>query len=917
MKPLYYIILILGLPCLLASQNDVVLDSIEVDSVALIKKDSIPLQGDTLSFQSILQLDSVPRPNNTSAPSPTNYKLSKDAIEKEIVYAAQDSNITDIGTKEIKLYNSANVTYETFNIEAERIVINFKENSAKGYAKKTTNGTVIQRAKFKDGETDGTYHELAYDFDTQKAFVKNLKTQEGEFSILGEKSKFIHKDNDTIYHEDKFYNENATLTTCNLDHPHFGIRTRKLKFVPDKLAILGPSQLVLAGVPTPVVLPFGFLPLIKGQSSGLIFPSNYEYNENWGFGLREIGYYFPINDYLDLRITGDIYTRGSHGIRVASNYKKRYMYSGNVNIGYSNFIQEDSEGNNNSTKTFSLALRHNQDSKAHPYRTIGGSINISGNQHERRNYYDAKSALNNVYRSSFSYNYRFPDSPFKFSMGLEHSQNTQTNIIDLTLPTANLTMRTIQPFKRKNQTGGEKWYEGINLSYKAGLKNFAKTTDTTFFSQETVDNLVTGFSHDASMSFNTRLFKYITVSPSISYQEIYNTKTFSQTFNEDLLFDTIVLDEELEISRVDTTFGSIEEQTLRKFSAFRKVNMGVSLNTQLFATKQFSKGYIRGIRHVIKPGLSFNYVPDTRERYEELVRTDLREEFNEELRYSPFPRAPFAASLNNLNMGINWSLNNTVEAKYYSKKDSTVKKVKILENWTIRGDYNFAADSMRWNNVVFRGNSRLFKGLSTFDFTLTMTPYELERGTKELNSYLLDNKKFPLQLKTFRAGFNTGITFNRIFDIVRGKGEEADKNTPKDPRGRANTKPKQGIIDGELPSLTSLFDNFRLSHNYRFNVSKNEANRDTFTVSTHTIGISGNLQLTKNWSLRLGNISYNLETKRFVYPDLSFQRDLHCWTMSFGWYPESKVYNFFIGAKSSTLSFLKYDYGQNTFGGNI
>lgn len=872
----------------------------QTDSIKIITIDTLSkiIGLDTLGISFTDSIPSAKMPNT----NPTNYKLSKDAIDKEITYSALDSNITDVVNKEINLYDKANVQYEKTTIEADRITINFQENTAKGYAKKLPNGTILERAKFNDGSTNGTYHEMKYNFDTNKAFVKNLKTQEGEFNIIGQRSKFVPSQNDTLTNEDKFYNEDAIISTCNLDHPHFGIRTRRMKFIPDKLAVMGPSQLELAGIPTPIILPFGFLPLIQGQSSGLIFPSNYEYNEQYGFGLREIGYYFPINDFVDLKVTGDIYTRGSHGVRVASNYKKRYAYTGNASIGYNNFLTENSEGIVNSAKSFSLGLRHNQDPKAHPYRQIGGSINISGNQHQRRTQFDAESALNNVFRSSFSYNYNFPDSPFKFSMGLEHSQNTQNNSVNITLPSANLTMRTIQPFKRKNQVGDTKWYEDINLSYKAGLKNFVNTTDTTIFEQETLDNIKTGLSHGANASFNTRILKYISVSPSITYDEVYNLKRINNAFDPTLAFDTTVVDTALNIITVDTTFGSVIESLESSLNAYRRLNVGVSLNTQLFATARFKKGKIRGIRHILKPSVSFNYIPDTKERYEEVVDTDTRDDFNQPFAYNPFPREPYSVTLNPLSMGLNWSLNNTVEAKYYSKRDSTVKNLKIIENWQVRGNYNFAADSMRWSNVTLSGNSRLFKGISTLNISMSFTPYELFQGTRELNQYLGANDKFPLQLRNLTGSLNSGLTIKEIINIIQGK----------DDKQQAEKKPQ--LKSGDLPSLTSIIENFKLTHNFRFTVNKTKTNQDTFFINTHTIGINGNLKLTKNWSLGLGNISYDLKANKFVYPALSFQRDLHCWKMSFGWYPDSKVYNFFIGVKSSQLSFLKYDYGQNTFG---
>ncbi len=862
--------------------------------------DSIMIKSDTLN---LIVKDSLttPSPDSSSLPQTAKlgYKISKDAIDKKIVYNALDSNITDVKTKEISLFTDADVQYEQSQIKADKIVINFQSKLAKGWAKKLDNGDIV-RGDFSDGATSATYHELAYKFDNQKGFAKNLKSKEGEFHILGEKSKFVSGVNDSIYNHDKIFNEKAIITTCNLDHPHFGIYTKRLKFIPDKYAVMGPSQLVLSGVPTPIVLPFGFLPLIQGQSSGLIFPQNYEYNGNLGFGLREIGYYFPINDYIDLRITGDIYTRGTHAVRVHSNYKKRYLYQGNFNLGYRNELIENNEGKVNSAKSFSVYLKHTQDAKAHPYRTIGGLIDISSNQHNRRSQNDAKSVLTNQYRSSFSLNYKFPDSPFKLGIGFEHSQNTNTNVVDVTLPSATLNMTTINPFKRKNQVGDRKWYEDISLDYNAKFKSRTVTTDTTLFEQETIDKLTAGFNHTATVAYNSKIFKYFNISPRIRYNEVYNLKRNEKYFDPTLLYDTIYVDTTLTEFTLDTTFGKIHEELVIDPIAFREVDFSTSINTQLFGTMRFKKGFIRGIRHIIKPSISFNYNPSTRNVYERYVESDTRDEYNRIQAYNPIPSSPYSSNLRDRGLSINYRFNNTLEAKYWSKKDSTSKNFKIFQNLTFSGNYNIAKDSLNWSNTTLRTNTRVLWGISNLDLTLINTFYEIDENGNEYNSFLLDNNKFPLQFKQFRLGLNSGITVKRIVEILSGK---IDSNASQNNDSSSNTN----------LSLIGVIDNFSISHNYQLEIRRKGLGINEIRETTHTLGIRGRIPLTKNWNINLSNISYNLKTKKLVYPSLGFERDLHCWTMNFGWHPSSKVYNFFIGVKSSALSFLKYDYDQNTF----
>ena len=266
-------------------------------------------------------------------------------------------------------------------------------------------------------------------------------------------------------------------------------------------------------------------------------------------------------------------------------------------------------------------------------------------------------------------------------------------------------------------------------------------------------------------------------------------------------------------------------------------------NDNSIATKRFKKGRLRGIRHIAKPNVSFNFNPDTRIKYEEYVDSDTREEFNDPRAYNPFPTSPFRAGLSDKSMGLNWSINNTLEAKYYSKKDSTEKNLKIFENYTIRGNYDFTRDSMKWSEVALAGNTRIIKGLTTLNFSMNFTPYLLENGTTNINKYLIDEKRFPLQLKNIMGNVSSKITIKELINIATGK-ENKPANRPNNDK---DTKIKP--VSNEFPSLTSLIENFRLDHNYRFRVSKTTAGKDTFMVTTHSIALNGNLKLTKSFSL--------------------------------------------------------------------
>ncbi|HMP29610.1 MAG TPA: putative LPS assembly protein LptD, partial [Saprospiraceae bacterium] len=543
-----------------------------------------------------------------------------------------------------------------------------------------------------------------------------------------------------------------------------------------------------------------------------------------------------------------------------------------------------------------------------PYRQIGGNINISTNLYNARTFNNAANVLNNTLRSSFNFNYRWPESPFKFSMGLDHNQNNLTREVNLTLPTANLNMNSINPFKRKNGGGEDKWYESIVLGYNASFRNFIKATDTTLFTPQILDNLQLGMDQNANLSTNFRILKYINVSPSAQVTNINFFRILERNLLDTLQIDTFRLGTNSlgeSVFRRDTTFGVIKDQYVSTFSPYLNGNLSVSANTQLFYTKQFTKGFIRGFRHVMKPSVGLNYSPDTKSVYERFVDTDTREGFNRPLAYNPFVGGAYNASLGQKNLGISWGINHIFEGKYRGKKDTLDKKFKLFENMYWAGNYNFAADSMRWSDVSINGTTQILKGLSTFSFRGLATPYELDNRTRRLNKFVFERTKFPVQLAEFNGSFNTGLSFTQIRDIFKGKKDDTNSQNTNQQQGRGN----RSINQNDAQGFMDLFNDFRINHNMTFSVRKVDG-RDTLTLDVNSIQIYGSLRLTQNWRLDLGNISYDLKSKQFVYPSLSFARDLHCWNMRFSWFPDRGVYSFFIGVKSGAFNFLKYDYTQ-------
>lgn len=878
-----------------------------VDTTEIIAIDTLPPSLDSLIVQ-----DSLLQDTDSLATTPTVSDLviiSSDAIEEKVVYGSIDSNYLDVKKNQIHLYGDAYVEYQDMRIDAAYLVFDFDSNIAHAFKEVDSLGIKKDLATFKNTAQEFNYKELKFNFKTKKGIVFDAISKEDEFFLHGNRTKFVSKESDSLQFDDKIFNENAIITTCNHEHPHYGIRATKLKVVPDKVAVLGPSILEIAGIPTPLVLPFGFFPLIKGRSSGLIFPSEFTYDRDLGLTFRDIGYYFPLNQYVDLRVVGDIYTNGSYATRLQSSYKKRYAFTGRAEVGYSRITRESTvTGEDQVATSFSIQLTHRQDAKAHPYRSIDGSINLQSNQYSQRTYNDYDNVFNNKLRSNFNFRHSMPGTPFSFTAGLNHNQDNQTRKVTVTLPDIKLNMNTIYPFKRKNQgSNDEKWYEKLTFRYTGAFKNFVETTDTTLFTTAVFDDLQYGFSHDVTSGASFRVAKYFNVTPSVSYDELWYFRTLDKRYDPTLQLDTISRDTtdlgEV-FAEVDTTYGTFNDEIVDGFETFRKFNANINVSTQIFGTKTFKRGWLRGIRHVMKPTVGFSFTPDTRAKYIREVLTNPNEQFVETQEFNPFQGGIFSAPLNEKAMSLTYSLTNQIEAKYFSKKDSTEKKFKIFNNINVNGNYNFARDSLRWSDVRISGNTTLIKDITTLNFNMNYTPYIKVDGTS-VDQTVWDRKGRPLAFDNFSATFNTRMTAKKIAAIFSS--DDGDKAANKDVK-KEKKKSKDNMP--ELASFFDLFESFSISHTYQIGVRR-IAERDTFTVNVHSIQLRGSIPLSKNWDLGISNIAYDIKNKSFVYPSFNFARDLHCWRMNLSWVPARGVYGFFIGVRSNSLSFLKADYKQN------
>ncbi|MEZ5045048.1 MAG: putative LPS assembly protein LptD [Saprospiraceae bacterium] len=882
-------------------------------SIAIL--DTIPLTDST-----IIVADSLAFSIDTLLPDLARIVYSKDSLEAEVAYNSQDSMIYDIANKQIHLYGDAVVSYQTIKLEAAHIILDLNTNIVTAEGMPDSLGRKAGLPVFADGEQHFTADRMKYNFDTKKGVVYDVTTDYNDLVVLGAKSKFItgEEPKDTSeFRKDIIYSQNAIFTTCTHPEPHFGIRSKKQKIIPNKLVVVGPSNLEIMGVPTPLWLPFGFFPISSGRQTGLLFPRDYEYSPSWGFGLRDIGWYFPLGEHFNLSLTGDIYVKGTWGLRAQSNYNRRYKYTGNFVLGYDKRREENSDGTINRPTSFRLNWSHNQAASAHPTNRFGGSINFQTNNYQSRVFNDASSVLQNQLNSNFSFSKNWQDKPITFSVAFGHSQNNRDSSITVNFPNVQFVTQTLYPFRRKVTLGKRKWYEDITFRYQGETRSTFTGKDTSFFSTQTLRDAKFGAKHSLSSGTSFKVFKYFSLNPNVSYQETWNFRTLQKNFIEDIQYDTIFNnstgEQEIRVRRL----GQVVDTLVSGFKPYRTYSASVSLNTQIYGTLRFKNSRIKGIRHVIKPSINFGYAPNYLN--ENLGYFDyVQDPFNEDEldQYSIFQGGVYGApSASEQQMAIGYSLNNLFEAKVLSRKDSTDKKIKILDNLVLSGQYNFAADSLKWSQVSIRGNTRFFKGMTNIQMGATFDPYirtydDFGRP-KRVNITAWKVRHRPVEFVTANFRMTTNITVDKIRALFQGKEEELVEDL-RDEDGTLIQRKRERPVETDF---LSLFNDFRISHNIAMEWDRIGPQNDTFEITTHSVDLRGSIQLTDRWSINISRIGYDFKTNRVTYPSLGFSRDLHCWQMGMNWAPTRGTYNFFIQVKPGSLDFLRIPYDQNNADG--
>ena len=685
--------------------------------------------------------------NDSIQKTDTIIKQDNNTLLGKITYEATDTTSISPQDKLIRLYNNAKITYQDMEITSGIIIVDYDKNEIYAGRIKDSLGEYSQLPIFKQGQDEIRPDSLKFNMDTKKAIIFNSRTEEAGLNILSDKTK---KENDSVYYMDR-----AKFTTsADIDNPEYYFLLRKAKVIPGKKIITGPTNMYIADVPTPIGLPFAYFPISNKRSSGIIFPSFGEQNSR-GYFVQNGGYYLPINDNLDLTLLGDYYTNGSYGFRVENTYLYRYRFRGNLSFRFENLIQsERGFPDYSKSSIYNLRWSHSQDSKSNPNSRFSASVNLGSSKYYQQsiNQMNAANFLNNSLSSSISYSKTFPGEPqVNMSVSATHSQNTNTQAINMTLPTLQGSVSRIYPFAPK--VGTKKGIiQNINFQYNLRGENRILTTDSLFFKKEMFESAKTGLQHSIPISTNFKLLKYFSFSTSANFQETW-------------VFKTISKDYDIELQEVITNEN-------RGFDSFRTYNISTSLGTTIYGMYNFSeKNKIRALRHVMRPSISYGISPSFDKYYDSYEVVSADGLTTSDIEYSRFEGSIFGLPNKNYASSIALSLNNNVEAKVVDKEseENELKKVVILNNLNFSTSYNLAADSLRLSPIRMNGGTQLFKNKMNVNFGATLDPYTLDENNNRIDEFQINSGGGLFRLTS------ANLTFNYAFSSDSSE-KKSDRN---------------------------------------------------------------------------------------------------------------------------------------------
>ena len=831
-------------------------------------------------------------------------KPAKGAIESKITYKSADLIKRDIVHKKFILVKDAVIDYGDIEIKADSIIIDMNTNLLFAIGRRDTTGKVLGKPSFKEGSNTFDCEELTYNFKTRKALIKNIVTKQDAGLLHSQFTKLLEDGTSNI--------SKSTYSTCDLDTPHFYINLPKARVFPGKKIISGPGNLVVEGIPLPLVIPFGFFPVqTKRASSGLIVP-RYGEERTRGYSLTDGGYYFAVSDYFDFQVKGSIYANGSWLGTAETNYKRLYKYSGNLSFSYANNIAGHyGLSDYSKTSNYRLSWSFNQDAKASPGSRFTASVNMSSNGYDQNNSYNVNDHITTQRQSSISYSKSWDGTPFNLSMSANHSQNVKTKSVSLNLPKANFSMGRIYPFKSQNSSGPTKWYQEIQLSYTASLDNQIDTKDSLLFTSSIWKHMRNGFKQEIPVSFQLRPFKNFSISPSLTYTGVLYTQKIIKNWNP--AYNDVLL---------NTVHGAVVNDTLHGFFYGQAVNPSISasFNPQIFGTYDFTEkspnSRLQQIRHVMKPSVSFSFTPSFAGLSSKMFRqVQIDTNMNHSV-YSIYDGNIFGTPTFGQKSGsVSFSLVNILEAKVFARNDTTgkAKKIKLIDNFSINTSYNIFADSLRWSPISMQLRTSILNNVN-ISANSSFTLYGVDPKTGQpWGKFLLAQDHKLMRL----TNFNAGVDFS-LSDLLKKKDKKTTNTTnpqnsgPMGTQGSFGMPPQGASVPQSSPTSTAKdaygYPVFDIPWTLNISYSLSYVNSFIKPTLSQTLSFNGNVSFTKKMAVTYTS-GYDFTAKKITMTNIGITRDLHCWEMNLNWIPNGTMqsWNFTIRVKASVLGDLKYE----------
>ena len=838
------------------------LDSLRNDS---IKK--LLILVDSISTDSIK--------SDTSAVKP----VKKSKLESRVDYSSKDSLRFEIKGQKVFLYQDADIKYQDISLKAAYVEIDFPKNQVHATGVPDSTGKPVGVPDFTQGSQNFKAKEIDYNYTSKRGLIKKVFTKQDEGYLHGTVVKKM--ENDVTYMKSGAY------TTCdNQEDPHFSFQFSKGKVIPGKRVITGPAYMEIANVGTPLFIPFGYFPSKSGQRSGILLPT-YGESKDRGFYFENFGYYFAISDYFDLQVQADIYTHGSWAIKPTMRYSKRYHYNGAFNFSYAvNILGAADSPDYQKSKDFQVRWVHSQDAKARPRSSFSANVNIVSNTFNKYNLASsAQSYLSNTFQSSINYSTNF-SGKYYLNLNFNHSQNTLNKTINITLPQVSFSVNQFYPFRRQNPVGKIRWYEQISMKYNMDAENRYNTLDSNFAKGQWADSMQNGMRHSVPINATFRILKFVNWSNSMNITD----RMYLQTVRKSYQADTI-------IEAGDTILPGYKTNTVSGFANAIDFNVSSSVNARLYGMYQFKGGFLKAIRHMVTPSVSFSYTPDWGAPglgYYRYIENDTNTV--NPARYSIFEKSIYGGPPGQKSGMISFSISNNLEMKVRNRKDTLTgeKKIPLIDDFVIRCSYDIARDSVNWSPITLSGRSTIVKGL-TIQYASTWDMYTRDSIGRRTNTteWEANHQLIRLDNTTWDAGFNYTLSS----DKVKGK-----KTTDKGTQGE-----RQDIVD-YYDYYVDFDIPWSFSVNYNFHYAKAWDNSSKIRVAkiTQTLGFNGQLNITPKWKVSL-TTGWDFVNNELSYTSIDVYRDLHCWEMRFGWIPKGgqQSWNFSINVKASILQDLK------------